>query len=114
MKKKEIIIVVIIALCAIGIYMFMKPDVKQESAKIIVTYNDKAIDVIDPNVDGIYEYKGNYGTFHLEVEDGRWHAVDVDCPTQECVHVGWVGVDDYLPIICLPNGFAVVLEDINQ
>ena len=63
---------------------------------------------------GIYEYKGNYGTFHVEVQDGRWHAVDVDCPTQECVHVGWVGVDDYLPIICLPNGFAVVLEDIDQ
>ena len=42
---------------------------------------------------------------NVEVKDGRWRAVDVECPTQECVHVGWVDVDHYWPIVCLPNGY---------
>lgn len=111
MKKKEIVIIVLLLVIAGGLYFFLKPNVNQDKAKIVVMHNDQAIDMVDINVNDIYEYEGDYGTLHLEVKDGKWRAIDVECPTQECVHVGWVSAEEYWPIVCLPNGFALVLED---
>ena len=109
MKKKEIVIIAVIIGLALMLYLFIKP--KNNGPMIKVVHGDKTVDLLDINVDNIYTYQGDYGVFHVEVKDGRWRAVDVECPTQECVHVGRVDVDHYWPIVCLPNGYAVMLEE---
>lgn len=109
MKKKEMIIIAAIIILALGLYLFLKP--KNNGPQIKVVHGDKTVDLLDTNINKIYTYEGDYGVFHVEVKDGKWRAVDVECPTQECVHVGWVDVDNYWPIVCLPNGYAVMLEE---
>lgn len=65
----------------------------------------------DINEDNYYEIEGEYGLFHIEVKDGKCRAIDVDCPNQICVHTGWISVDNPIPIICLPNGIMVEIDE---
>lgn len=61
--------------------------------------------------DNYYELNGKYGKFHIEVKDGRCRAIDVECPNQICVHTGWISKDYPLPIVCLPNGLVVQIDE---
>jgi len=61
--------------------------------------------------DNYYEIEGQYGKFHIEVKDGKCRAIDVDCPNQVCVNTGWISVMNNVPIICLPNGIMVMLDE---
>lgn len=65
----------------------------------------------DINEDNYYEIEGECGLFHIEVKDGKCRAIDVDCPNQICVHTGWISVDNPIPIICLPNGIMVEIDE---
>lgn len=115
MKKNEILILLVILLIAGGIFGYTRlsaPKVEEgEVPKIVVLKDSTAVKIIDPSVDGEYEFHGNYGVFHVLVQDGKWCAHDVECPTQECVGVGWVDFNDYWPIVCIPNGYSVIRKE---
>lgn len=116
MKKKEIIIVsviLLISLTAFGIYYFMNQN--STYAKVIYHNNETGEDEVllrfDINKDAYYEFDVPCGKYHIEVKDGQYHAVDVDCPNQNCVDIGWVpSLGYYSPIICIPNGIIVEVE----
>jgi len=111
MKKKEIIITItifVIALAAyFGINYFMR---EKRTIQVQNQYGD-VIHSYPLNKDGKYEIVGLNGYFYLEVKDGKYRAIDVDCPDKVCEAYGWVSPDSYMPIICLPNGIVVVLSD---
>lgn len=117
MKKKEIIFVVavlIISLTAGSIFYFMNKDAKY--ARVIYHNNEtgKAEVLLRFNIneDNYYEFDVPYGKFHIEVKDGQYRAIDVDCPNQTCVSVGWVpSLGYYSPIICIPNSITVEIEE---
>ena len=111
MRKTEKIIIVILLLGALtGLFLnrILKKDmltvsVKNASGELLMSFNIYE--------DNYYTFKGNYGTFNLEVKDGKVRAVDVECPNQICVHTGWISSDNPVPIICLPNGIVVTIDE---
>ena len=113
MKKKEIAFIgvfVAIALVVIGIYAYINGS--KQYAEVIDLRTNEVLLKFDINEDAYYELDVPYGKFHIEVKDGKYHAVDVDCPNQTCVNLGWApsfGV--YTPIICLPNSIEIVLVE---
>lgn len=74
--------------------------------------SDEVILRFDIEEDAYYELDVKNGKFHIEVQDGRYRAIDVDCPNQICVNTGWVpSLDYYAPIVCLPNGIMITIEE---
>lgn len=113
MKKKDYIIIgILLVLCVIGyfIYSSMMGGEKQYA---VVYHNNKEIDRIDINIDHIYTYEGDYGSFSIEVKNQQYHAVNVECPNHDCEKVGWVKKDSPVSIICVPNMITVQQENIN-
>lgn len=108
MKKREIIIILIIAVIGIGFFVYTR--ISSPSGHVVVYYHKKKVETIDTDVDKTYTFKGDVGTFHLQVKNGRYRAYDVDCPNQICVHTGWVKAGEEKSIVCAPNGISVVYE----
>ena len=113
MKKYEIAIVVIILVVAILGLIYFAID-NSDKTLVEVRYIDaetgeeEVILTFDKDEDGYYELDVYYGLFHIEVKDGQYRAIDVDCPNQTCVNVGWVpSLSVYSPIICIPNGITI-------
>ena len=104
MKKKEIIIISSFLIVALMAMPFLKSD-KHYGA---IYCDDELLLRFDINVDNTYQVTGKYGQFTLEVLDGRWRAIDVDCPNHDCEKMGWSSLKFYVPIICLPNHIKVV------
>lgn len=110
MKKKEFFIILILLLFAAGLYFFNKASVKTLTAtvkngegEVLLTFN--------LNEDNCYSLIGKQGEFNIEVKDGQCRAYDVDCPNQICVHTGWIGLNNPVPIICLPNNIVVTIDE---
>ena len=111
MKKKEILIVFCLFLLALAVYGIIS--LKGKAGHRITVRNAEneiLLDITDKD-DGLYMIEGKRGVFHLEVKDGSWRAVDVDCPDKICEKQGWVSEERYVPIICLPNGILVTLDE---
>lgn len=113
MKSKEKkIIAVIVAICAVVLAVMAFMNANKQYAKVVDLRTNEVLLKFDINKDAYYELDVPYGKFHIEVKDGKYHAVDVDCPNQTCVNLGWApsfGV--YTPIICLPNSIEIVLVE---
>lgn len=109
MKKKEIAVVAVILIAALTLWFVLRP-ASSSNLEVHVYLHDELVDTVDLTTDKTYTYEGDTGTFHLEVKDGKYRAVDVDCPNQICVNVGWVSPEDETSIICAPNGITVVAE----
>lgn len=114
MKKKEIIVIGIIAFLAIFylVYNFLIKSEAHTYAEVKDLESGEVLLRFDVNEDAYYEFEVPNGFFHVEVKDGHYHAVDVDCPNQDCVNFGWMpSLGVYTPIICIPNGIMVEVVD---
>ena len=113
MSKKEKIIILMIALLMMSWLIVSKMNSKKHRYAIVTdTINDKVILRFDIEEDAYYEFDVKNGKFHIEVKDGRYRAIDVDCPNQICVNMGWMpSLDYYAPIVCLPNGIMITIEE---
>ncbi|HCK88632.1 MAG TPA: hypothetical protein DHW39_07460 [Erysipelotrichaceae bacterium] len=121
MKKKEVLIIAVIALLSLGAILFMKlkprstPEVSQdlpaekaEGDWIAVVHRNKVILWFDSGVDADYTVYGNVGHMHIEVRDRSWHVADVDCYDYTCKNMGWMNIGSYMYIVCLPNDLIIV------
>lgn len=50
------------------------------------------------------EYEGRINT--VQIENGRIHMLEAECPDQTCVHMGWLD-SGAMPIVCLPNHLSI-------
>lgn len=111
MKRNEKIIILILLIVSLFGFLYFKFN-KSESKNVVVKdVNNNVILTFDLYKDNIYELNGKYGLFHIEVLNGKCRAIDVDCPNQICVHTGWISEDNPLPIVCLPNGIMVQIDE---
>lgn len=111
MKKKEIMIVAVIAAIAIVILMAVQFTNSQKEKELVrVVYRNETILEVDPTKDGEFWFDGSYGKLMLEVKDGQWRITNEECPNHVCSKTGWSSFDHYLPIICLPNEISVELK----
>lgn len=81
--------------------------INQEDADIQVIHGDSVVMLLNSEIDGFYEVEGDYGMMHVEVKDGSWRVTEEECPNHICSSVGFVSLDDYFPILCIPNNIAV-------
>ena len=102
MKKNERIIIVVILLIALVFIILNRINAKDKVMVSVKDASDKTLLTFNINEDNYYTLQGDYGTFNIEVKNGRCRAIDVECPNQICVHTGWISIDNPVPIICLP------------
>ncbi len=114
MKKNEIkivlVVMILLGIVSFGLYAFRSYSIKQRQEAGNWVYIQRGNEVIakyDIDVDGYYEVTGEYGTFRLQVEGGRYRAINVDCPNKNCEGFGWVKKGSSVVIQCLPNNIIV-------
>ena len=116
MKKKEIIILAVIALLAVVaiVALNMPKNVSKTSetkgVMVAIYHRNKIVQEFDSGIDAVYTIEGDYGTLDVEVKDGKWRVTNEECPNHICAEMGWIGEGEYLPITCLPNNVVVVEE----
>ena len=111
MKRIEKIIIVAILLVSIVFVVLNRINSKDKVMVSVKDANDKTLLSFNINEDNYYTLQGEYGVFNIEVKGGKCRAIDVECPNQICVHTGWISVDNPVPIICLPNGIIVSIDE---
>lgn len=111
MKKKEILMIAILFLVSVAFIVGKNFIHKDDGVKVVIKHQDKVVERFDPSVDAIYHIQGSYGTLDVEVKDGKWHVTNEQCPNHICAKMGWVGIDDSIPIVCLPNEVIVQVEE---
>ena len=119
MKKKEIKILVVIAVIAvvgiIAMQFFPKkntdpnltPTEKPKGEWVAIIHKNEVAQWFDSGVDGEYTVKGDYGEMVVEVKDGRWHVGSVECPNHTCEQMGWDDGSSFMPITCIPNNIMI-------
>lgn len=111
MSKKDLKLIVVI-LCVAAVlfigFQFFK-NTNATNAKVV--FNDKTILTFNIDKDAEYWVEGSYGKLKIEVKDHKWRVTEEDCPNHLCSKVGWVSIESYLPIVCLPNNVYVVLDE---
>lgn len=109
MKKKEWIILSVAVIIAIaGILVFKLTKKSEPEVLVDVYHRDKIVESFDPSVDATYTIEGDYGTLDVVVKDGKWEVDNEQCPNHICHGMGWVGVDEYMPITCIPNNVVII------
>lgn len=112
MNKKDLKFIIAVALVALLGFIGYK--VWQANFKpvtgVVMLHNTEILS-FDVNENRNYEFNGDYGRMNLEVKDGKFRVFDVECPNHNCESMGWVGVDDLLPIVCMPNGVIIYAEE---
>lgn len=111
MKKTERIVICILLMISLGAFIFNKINTKDVLMVSVKDANEEVLLSFNINEDNYYEIQGKYGTFHIEVKNGKCRAIDVDCPNQICVNTGWISANNPVPIICLPNGIMVMIDE---
>lgn len=112
MKKKDIFVILGILVAALAIYLgysvYKNNTTKEDDRQMgYVYYQNTIILAFDVNRDKIYDFDGSYGHMQLEVLDGKWRITNEECPNHICSSMGWVGVEDLIPIVCIPNEIYV-------
>lgn len=111
MKKKDLIVIsIILVICAVGYFvmgMFQK-----DSNSVDIYYKNEIVKTVRLDVNDTYTLQGSYGSFSLEVLDGKYHAVNVECPNHDCEKVGWVTTGSSKQIVCVPNEIYVMQSDV--
>lgn len=117
MKKREVIILVILALIAGGVIAYFKWPKQEETEPttlVAIQHGNTILKEFDPSVDAIYEVTGDYGKMQIEVKDGKWHVKEVECPNHICEAMGWVDTSEIIPITCLPNNIIIFVEETTE
>lgn len=111
MKRCEKIVIIVLLIISLFGFLFIRLNKSDVKNVVVKDTNNNILLTFNLYEDNYYELKGKYGLFHIEVKNGKCRAIDVDCPNQICVHTGFISEDNPLPIICLPNGIVVQIDE---
>lgn len=111
MKRNEKIVILVLLILSIVTFLINNINRKEVLMVSVKNANEETVLTFNINEDNYYELDGEIGKFHIEVKDGKCRAIDVDCPNQICVNTGWISASNPVPIICLPNGFVVMIDE---
>lgn len=113
MKKKDIILISVLFVLICSGYLIYQM-LQKDKGNIEVYLDKECIATVDISVNKIYTYEGVYGKFYLEVKDGKYRAIDVECPNHDCEKIGWVNEGSSQSIICAPNHIYVIQGEVQD
>ena len=83
------------------------PRLTADSSRFAQIYQDGAlVREVPLDVEQTFQIRGSY-TNTVTVQDGKIAVTHSDCPTNDCVHMGWLR--DGGAIVCLPNRVEIRL-----
>ena len=100
MRKGDLIAIALLlaaALCAACALPLLRAS-DSVSARILL--DGEVVREVPLSVDQTFQIRGAY-TNTITVRDGKIAVTHSDCPTNDCVHMGWLS--DGGAIVCLPN-----------
>lgn len=110
MNKKDIKLIVIGLIVSVIAYVALSLINKTEKEIGIVEYQENTLFEFDLEKNEIYEFEGTVGKMHLEVMDGNFRVVDVECPNHQCEQMGWHDINSLTPIVCMPNEVIIYVK----
>lgn len=111
----DLLVVLAVAACAaaLGVFLYFRAQAASAGAlTAVITQNGAVVDTVvladiaqgesrEIDVDGDYSAV-------VELEPTRVRIASATCPTQDCVHTGWISQAGQ-SIVCLPNHLVVQL-----
>lgn len=104
-KKGDFLAVGLVCLLALAALCGL-PALRSGSGFAQILQDGKVIRQVPLSVDQTFQIRGDY-TNTVTVADGRIAVTKSDCPTNDCVHMGWLR--DGGSIVCLPNRVEIRL-----
>lgn len=104
-KKGDVLAVVLVVALVLlsGLWL---PSLKSGSGFAQVWQDGRLVREVPLSVDQTFRIRGDY-TNTVAVSDGKIAVIHSDCPTNDCVHMGWLR--DGGAIVCLPNRVEIRL-----
>jgi len=109
MKKNDLILIcsALITALLIGIVFILISNKSSDTA--VVTLNGEEYARLPLNEDTELTINTPNGTNKLVIKDGKAYMSEASCPDLVCVKSG--ELNELEPIVCLPNGVVVSLEE---
>ena len=106
-QKGDFLAVAIVLLAAVLVWVLVLPKLTADESSFARIYqNGELIREVPLSVDQTFQIRGNY-TNTVTVKDGKIAVTHSDCPTNDCVHQGWLSSGG--AIVCLPNRVEIRL-----
>ncbi len=110
MKRNDIILMIGIAIIAIGAICFIFLN-KKEGTKVIISVGGKVYKVLNIDEDQELEIDTKDSEYKniLQIKDGYATMIEANCPDQICVHQKPISKEGE-SIVCLPHQTIVTIE----
>ena len=104
-QKGDLLAVALVILAVLTSLLWL-PRLKTGGTFAQVLQDGEVVREVPLSVDQTFRVKGDY-TNTVTVRDGKISVTHSDCPTNDCVHMGWL--KDGGAIVCLPNRVEIRL-----
>ena len=105
-KKGDVVALALVIALAVTAACFLPVLTAGDGAFAQIWQDGKLIREVPLSVDQTFQIRGDY-TNTVTVLDGAIAVTHSDCPTNDCVHMGWLR--DGGAIVCLPNRVEIRL-----
>lgn len=104
-----IVLLAVLAVAGILFFLLLPKDGNFLTAQIVLDQEVVAEIPLSSLTETItFEVPGVEYPMVLEAEPGRIHVAHSDCPSEDCVHTGWISRSGG-PIVCLPNRLIITI-----
>lgn len=108
MKKKDIILILIVLICAgVGYLIF---NTKGIGNTVVITVDGKEYGAYPINIDKKIDVKTDLGHNVVVIEGGKVYIEEADCPDGYCINQGKTDSASK-SLICLPHKLVVSVDD---
>ena len=104
-KKGDLVAVVLVLTLVFSAGLWL-PALRSDGGFAQIWQDGVMVREVPLSVDQTFQIHGDY-TNTVTVKDGKIAVTHSDCPTNDCVHMGWIR--DGGTIVCLPNRVEIRL-----
>lgn len=112
MKKKDIYLVLVLAIAAILMFVFINISHQTAGNNIKITIDGKVYGTYSLQEDQVIEVKEDLGINRVQIKNGKAKMIEADCPDGYCMDQNEISKENET-IVCLPHKLVVevILEN---
>ena len=112
MKKKDIYLVLVLAIAAISMFVFINISHQTAGNNIKITIDGKVYGTYSLQEDQVIEVKEDLGINRVQIKNGKAKMIEADCPDGYCMDQNEISKENET-IVCLPHKLVVevILEN---